>query len=315
MRNLTHILNKKLRRVFAPLETRLRRRMHHPVENCNCTARSPDLWSSGNPLQRSIKEAAEFAIHSANLLIGWLPNGEKYLVGKIIMEVGPGQDFGMPLILMGFGAKAIVVDRYLCEWDPAYHEDFYRCLRTMAAERFSGIDASPFDSVIRHKGPVADGLTAMKIGLEEADALPRECVDISYSNATLEHLADVESAISQLARITRDGGIGFHQVDFRDHRDFSHPLEYLILNELELRKLLEKNSWACGNAWRYTEYQHLFERVGFDTHFEPNLFAEEDYLQDVLNRIDSRFRSTSIEAFRVLGGRFFITKSACNRQP
>jgi hypothetical protein len=83
---------------------------------------------AGNPRERSGQQAVEFAIHSANLLMGWLPGRETYLRGKTVLEVGPGQDLGMPLILIGFGARRILVDRYLCNWDPNFHSAYYRKL-------------------------------------------------------------------------------------------------------------------------------------------------------------------------------------------
>ena len=44
--------------------------------------------------------------------------------GKTLIEIGPGQDFGIPLVMMGYGAKAILVDKYLCSWDDAFHPHF-----------------------------------------------------------------------------------------------------------------------------------------------------------------------------------------------
>jgi len=101
-------------------------------------------WSPGNPLERPVTEAVDFAVHSAKLLLGWLPGQHAFLASKTFLEVGPGQDIGFPLILMGFGAKVILVDRYLCQWDESLHPAYYRALRKTVTETFPGIDTGSF---------------------------------------------------------------------------------------------------------------------------------------------------------------------------
>ncbi|MEX5213178.1 MAG: hypothetical protein NW703_03340 [Nitrospiraceae bacterium] len=267
---------------------------------------SPD---AENPRERSGQQAVDFAIHSANLLMGWLPGRETSLRGKTVLEVGPGQDFGMPLILMGFGARTILVDRYLCDWDSTFHPTYYRQLREAVVGRFPGIDTSPLDQVIKAGSHVADGMTLLRTGLECIHEVPQGSVDVSYSNAVFEHLEGVHAAVHQLARITRQGGSGFHQVDFRDHRDFNRPLEYLTIARSELEVFCKNNLWWYGNAMRYGEFQTCFEVAGFNTRFEPNLFADEDYVRDIQLRADRQYRDMPLDAFRVLGGRFYLERT------
>jgi hypothetical protein len=37
----------------------------------------------------------------------------EFLHGKIVLEIGAGQDFGFPLILIGLGSRGVLVDKYL----------------------------------------------------------------------------------------------------------------------------------------------------------------------------------------------------------
>ena len=73
----------------------------------------PEGWTQGNPLERQCNEAVDFAIHSANTLIGLLPGGKGFLQGRTVLEIGAGQDFGFPLILIGLGARTILVEFHL----------------------------------------------------------------------------------------------------------------------------------------------------------------------------------------------------------
>jgi predicted O-methyltransferase YrrM len=266
-------------------------------------------WQTGNPLERAvIHEAVEFAVRSANLLMGWLPRRECYLRGKTVLEFGPGQDFGFPLILMGFGAETVLLDRFLCDWDENFHQAFYRALRQAAAVNFPGIITTALDEVIENGAHQAHGMTIVKVGLEGADELEASSIDVHYSNASFEHVADVSNGIKQLARITKPGGLGFHQIDFRDHRDFSRPLEHLSLPDPDFYLVAEERSWSLGNGLRYTEFFELFRMFGFEVRFKPDLFVDEHYLRDLLPRIQKRYQTMPIDALRILGGRFFLTK-------
>jgi SAM-dependent methyltransferase len=270
---------------------------------------SSEGWTQGNPLERQSNEAVDFAIHSANTLIGLVPGGIGFLQGKTVLEIGAGQDFGFPLILIGLGSRAVLVDKYLCNWDKHFHPSFYRSLRQEAIERFPGINTAAFDQVIEREEHTANGMKTMKTGLEDVYELPDGAIDIHYSNATFEHLADIPASIAQLGRITKPGGVGFHQIDFRDHRNFDRPLDYLTIPDEEFSNLLEKVSWSCGNRWRYTQFQEIFETNGFDVSFTPNLFVKEDYLYEVYPNVQDKFKFMAIDALRVLGGRFALKKS------
>ena len=193
--------------------------------------------------------------------MSWLPGQEQFLAHKTVLEIGPGQDFGIALILMGFGARSVLVDRYMCAWDSAFHPIYYRTLRQAVVQQFSRLDPTAIDAVITKEAHSARGLRTMQVGLEEIDDIPTGSIDITYSNATFEHLANVAQAIGQLGRVTAPGGLGFHQIDFRDHRDFSRPLEYLTTTAQEFQELLEESRWSCGNALRWNEFEAFFRRL------------------------------------------------------
>lgn len=266
-------------------------------------------WSNANPLERKVDQAVKFAIESAKSLISWLPGGSAYLRNKTVLEVGPGQDLGIPLILMGFGASMILVDRYLCQWDPDFHPLYYRSLRREIADVFPSLETDPLDQVIKKDAHAIPNLAAMKVGMENIHEVPDSSVDVTYSNATFEHLSDPARAIQELARVTRPGGLGFHQIDFRDHRNFEHPLEYLTVSQQHSEVQLKKTAWSFGNGIRSTEFEAMFKTAGFRiVQFEANLFADEQYLAALQPRLQTKYKMMPPEALRILGGRFFTIK-------
>jgi hypothetical protein len=132
-------------------------------------------------------------------------------------------------------------------------------------------------------------------------------------NAVLEHLFDIESAFHHLYRITKPGGIGIHQVDFRDHLDYARPLEHLLLDDEEFSQVVSSKHGERGNRYRPQEMRQLFETGGFEVKvFQPNIFATDGYLRDFLGGLrqaaTSRYRDYPAEDLRVLSGLFYVVK-------
>lgn len=263
-----------------------------------------------NPSERHlIDEAVEFTINNVRDLIGFLPNKASYLKEKIILEIGPGQDFGIAFVLMGFGAqKIILVDKFLTEWDNSFHAEYYCELLRRAEQEYPGINFNDLEIAIRNNNHVSDKLELLSIGLEDATKIPSESVDVSFSNACFEHLSDPQTAIKELSRITKKGGLGFHQIDFRDHRNYDKPLAFLTMSDFLWNKILSLSEAHFGNRLRYTEFAHFFEGFDFKQRFLADIFADDDYIHQALKYANPKYKKMPVEALRVLSGRFFIEK-------
>jgi SAM-dependent methyltransferase len=275
---------------------------------------SPEDWLRGFPeKQKKIREVVDYSLQVVRDHLSRFPGEHVFLKGRTVMELGPGNDLGPALVMMGYGARVIIIDKYLVEWDDSFHPYFYKMFLASAREIFPEMDTSPIEEVIRNKRHAAPNLECHKYGLEEVAFLPDKCIDVSMSNAVMEHLYDPELSCRELFRLTKPGGIGFHQIDFEDHRNFDKPLEYLTLSDDEFHSLFQSINGECGNRLRYHEFQSLFEKAGFTIlHFEKNKFADDNYLSDVLLRIQPRFREMDPEYLRVLGGRFFFLKASAS---
>jgi len=272
---------------------------------------SPEDWLGRFPeKQKKIREAVAYSLKVAKDHLSRLPEQPGFLHGKTVMELGPGNDLGVAMVILGHGARAIIIDKYLLEWDDSFHPYFYKMFLASARAVFPKMDTSPIEEVIRNKRHAAPNLECHKCGLEEVDFLPDECVDVSFSNAVFEHFYDPELACKELFRLTKLDGFAFHQIDFRDHRNLGRPLEYLTLRDDEFQVLFNSIQGECGNRFRYHEFQSFLEKAGFTIlHFEKNTFADESYVSDVLLRSQPRFREMEREYMRVLGGRFFCVRT------
>jgi SAM-dependent methyltransferase len=265
-----------------------------------------------------INADAQYAMRIAKAYIRALPGGVAALRGKSAVEIGPGINFGTPLVLACNGVGRIVVtDRFLVRFQKAYHTRLYRALHDAVRQEFPHATLRPLEQCIVAESHSCDLMQCVEAPLEQFAERFAGQFDLAFSNAVLEHVYDPIEAVGSLYRIMRFGGIAYHQVDFRDHRDFTRPLEYLLLDEPAFRALLEECHCECGNRIRPHELHDVFRRAGFtDPNFQPNMWAEESYLKDFIPRLhaakNSPYHNIDESLLRVVSGLYLLTRTAAH---
>ena len=265
---------------------------------------------------RSADETTRFALAEITRIAGYV-GGHEALRGRSILEIGPGMDLGVPLLAAGLGAEAYAIDRYPCPFDPKVHPEVYRLLLERAAAALPGFDPTPIEECLAAGAHRARRLHWADLGLEdllderlrERHAIPTAGIDITYSNATFEHLADGRAAIEALFVVTAPGGVGFHQIDLRDHRDFSRPLEYLTLAPDEFRALFERVEGSCGNRLRGQQFEAFAREVGFEAVHLANMWADDGYLDGLMPRLHPAVHGWPRDWYRAISGRLVVRRS------
>jgi SAM-dependent methyltransferase len=262
-----------------------------------------------------ITKDVDYTLGTADIWMKYLPGGAAFLKGKRVMEIGPGVNFGAILTLACYGAEAVAVERFASPWNPDYHPKFYARLRERLAERGPAVDLTPLDTIVTQSRYPRACISIHNCSLEELVGVPEASIDLVLSNAVFEHLYDLKSAFAHLAFITKPGGLGLHQVDFRDHRNLSRPLEHLLFGDREFSRLFREKHSECGNRYRPREMQHFLELAGFDVkEFRPDINADEEYLQDFLLRLrqakKSRYRHFNAEDLRKVSGLFIVVRKS-----
>ena len=142
-----------------------------------------------------------------------------------IAEIGPGDNFGLAMRLLGDGADTVhAIDRYASERDADQQAAIYRAL---AEKHGLGalFDGAPGEGNLRglryHPGRPAETFFADS-GLR---------IDAILSRAVLKHLYDPIGALDDMAAALNPGGILVHRIDLRDHGMFDgrHPLTFLTV--------------------------------------------------------------------------------------
>jgi SAM-dependent methyltransferase len=245
----------------------------------------------------AIARDSAYALAVAERYLEHIAGGPVALDGATVLEIGPGTNLGTSLVLSCMGASCSVSDRFPTQWDSYYHPKLYRALRDLLQQRRPGLDLTPIDTVL-DAGLTDPVIPCHDCSVESLDGVADGSVDIVLSNAVLEHCFDLPRAVDEMARVTKPGGLGLHQVDHRDHRDRSRPLDYLLLTEEEFEVLFQSRQGECGNRYRPCQLRDLYIEKGFSVlELDIQERAEQRYLDDVMKRLrlDRRLTYGSLE--------------------
>lgn len=276
-------------------------------------ARESRVYNYYSTADADIDEAVTYSLNSAKAYLNYFLSQGIDIHGKNILEIGPGTNFGAMFLLQALGASQVAVaDRFLVEYDAAFHPVFYTKLLSKAGEDFPGAQMEILEKAVQNRSHDQENFASYKCGLEDMAPIPDSSFDIVVSNAVLEHLEDPAPAFAELARVTKRGGYGFHQVDFRNHNDFSRPLEFLLMPEAEQNSFIMSRDYSCGNGWRASEYKTLFERNSFSVKaIQPTMLAEEEYFSEFMPRLKdsgTRYAEFAEEDLRIISAHFTVKK-------
>jgi len=185
-----------------------------------------------------------------------------------VLEIGPGDNFGVALKFLVAGAKQVVcLDKFYSQRDTGQQYRIYREMRTALSDR----ERKTFDSLINLNGNIDMNTEKLHythgVGIEEADKiLEPGSFDLIVSRAVLEHVYDPDAAFFVMNRLLKSGGYMIHKIDFRDHGLFSskgfHPLTYLTIPE-SIYRLMTYDS-GRPNRKLINYYKQKMIDLGYD---------------------------------------------------
>jgi len=201
--------------------TRLKLRRHHS----GSTARSKSL---DNAIAYIRQVVADYITYGAG-------GDFERLRGKDIVEVGPGDNLGVALLLLAKGARTVTcIDGFIPASDSRHNARVYAAL-------YNGFSAEERERVRDVVTIHSDG-TATLAGSRllsrygtpidaAASPLTARAYDVVLSRAVLEHVGDLHTGWRNMAACLRPGGEMWHKVDFRCHNLFGaiHPLYFLTV--------------------------------------------------------------------------------------
>ena len=210
------------------------------------------------------------------------------LEGKAVLELGPGDNYGVALRFLACGADRVVsVDKFATRRNEEQQRRIYEALlsridergRTRAGQAVRLEDGVEFDPArIR----AIEGVAVEETG----DLFDPGTFDLIVSRAVLEHLYDLDAAFAAMDRLLAPGGLMLHKVDFRDHGMFtgggSHPLTFLTVPG-PLYLLMTRHS-GRPNRRLANWYRAKFDALGYERRLVATKLVGDD--EELETRID-----------------------------
>jgi len=192
--------------------------------------------SGSTGLSMSVEDAANYARRVVTDYITYGAAGDaERLKGKDILEIGPGDNLGVALILLAKGARTLTcIDGFAPSSDANHNSHIYAAIYSALTaeerERVSDVVALQPDGT----ATVGGDRLRVRYGVPmDADTSPLESrsYDIIVSRAVLEHLGNLEVGWKNMVQSLRLDGEMWHKVDFRCHTLFDqiHPLYFLTI--------------------------------------------------------------------------------------
>lgn len=236
-------------------------------------------------------------------------NGMLDIRDKLILEIGPGNSLAMAMLFIAHGAKKVyLVDRFKhLFWDNRdidCHKKIMEEIKESGAPYASSVvNSISFDN---NRNTINFDSNKIEYRCTDTTILPfaDDSIDCVFSNAVLEHVHNSKQVINELARVTKKGGIGIHEIDFRDHFVKQKPLRLLRYPEW-LWNIMSWNRPGYTNRLRFSDYLSLFKLAGFD--IQKHLTIRE-YKGDIgILKLNTRFKTYSQDELRVLAS-WIMTK-------
>jgi SAM-dependent methyltransferase len=165
------------------------------------------------------------------------------LAGAHVLEVGPGNTIGIPLLFRAAGAaRAAAIDKFVPLQDTPFHHHLYAQMREgLDADGRKRVDAAiKIGDRVELIPPHMEYVTGR--GIEDAP-FPPQSFDLVVSNAVLMEVYDADAMFEALDRVLKPGGRMVHTIDLRDYSMFPkrgfHHLEFLTIPDGIYRNMAE----------------------------------------------------------------------------
>ncbi|MFH1563365.1 MAG: hypothetical protein ABIF11_08130 [Nitrospirota bacterium] len=240
-----------------------------------------------------VKKAIEYDF---NIVNHWIKVLDEYsgskssLKGKTILELGPGADLGIGIIILMKEAKkynALDINNLVEAVPEQFYEELFRYIKTIKDKK---IDIDYLRSQLKLTQVRENDKLNYWVSKDfDISIFAEEDIDLVFSQAAFEHFDNIEKTISQL-KFLKSGTILIAEVDLKTHTMWIRDLDPLnIYRYSDFIYNLFKFS-GSPNRVRPFEYKEIFEKCGWtNIKIMPLTKLEEGYLQ-VNKSLNKRFQ-------------------------
>lgn len=267
----------------------------------------------------------------------------EYIKNKRILEIGPGDNFGVALKFLVHGAaKVVCLDKFYAKRDLRKQSQIYKAMRSNLSQEERRI----FDSIVKINNNkfefVSNSLEYIYgKGIEEAldifaptykdynvassrgskgfrgkgvSPLPLN-FDMIISRAVMEHVYNIDAAFYNMDKLLKSDGYMIHNIDFRDHGIFTsagmHPLTFLTIPD-KIWKLMTKDS-GKPNRLLIDYYKKKMNNLNYEFKIVGVQYLEPNVITEIRPRLQPQFRNLNPQDLMVASIFLIATKRVGSR--
>lgn len=219
---------------------------------------------------------------------------------KVVLELGPGPDLGVGLILLVLGVKKyIALDAYeLAKYTPSkYYEKLFDRLK----EKYLNCNLDYLKEQL-DKSYKGEGRISYVVDRDFRVKKIKDKIDVVFSNAAFEHFEDVGKTIREIGDIAKKGCILVSRIDLTTHTRLIRnrdPLNIYRYSDLFWNAFKFKGS---HNRIRTTQYKPLLEANNwFDIEIKPVRVLEKEYVEKVKPSLNKKYKDFDDSEMQILG--------------
>jgi len=183
------------------------------------------------------------------------------IIGKRILEIGPGDSFGVGLKFLFSGARSVVFfDKFYARRDEHLLKKVYQeMLLGQEKYRFENL----FDNALlpKNKWKYIYGKGIEEINKKKDTELYQEPFDYIVSNQVIQEIYSLKLAFKKMIDLLAAGGKMVHHIDFEPYNYFRYHLDkeydFLTFSEITYKWMVNKR--GMSNRKRINEYINILD--------------------------------------------------------
>lgn len=222
-------------------------------------------YSSPKPFDMS--EMSRCIDYDIDVVEQWLSYLKEYtqrtdtVVGKNILELGPGSDLGIGIYLLAMGGSkynGFDVNNLMKSTPNSFYEQLFARLDTINRDTDIHFLKTQLNERLRGNPSRLNYVVSNDFNL--ASAFGKSTIDLVLSQATFEHFDDVDATVSELSAVCKPGAILVAEIDLKTHSRWIRDKD--PNNIYRYSSCVYEAFWFRGipNRIRPHKYKEAFER-------------------------------------------------------
>jgi SAM-dependent methyltransferase len=228
------------------------------------------LRGYSTPKPFSVRDTDRAINYDFQVVDDWLAHLRQYggrepsLVGKNVLELGPGSDLGIGLLLLAKGAR-----RYnACDVNDLAKkvpDEFYQAFLARVERAETNRDVTQLRKALAAvRSGSAEAINyVVRDDFDLVKAFGPESMDLVFSQAAFEHFDDIDATVAQLTAVCKPGAVIIAEIDLMTHSRWIRDKDPNNIYRYHERVYRLFDFRGIPNRVRPYRYRKAFERNGW----------------------------------------------------